>query len=132
VTVSLTWTRDPLALILTTLAAYRLARLWISDTLPPLPRLRMWLGDRIQDRWDTRTLYKPSMGEAKIARLRKTRRLYNDTPPLTYLLDCYWCSGFWISLATVIAASLIPTPAWTVISLPLALSAVVGLIGSRD
>lgn len=129
---SLQWTSDPLALILAALTAYRLTRLWVHDTLPPLPRIRNWLDERIVNRWDRRTLYRPSMGEAEIARRRKTKRLYEDSPPLLRLLDCYGCSGFWISCAVFAAASLLPHTAWTVVSVPFALSALVGLIGSRD
>ena len=129
---SLQWTSDPLALILAALTAYRLTRLWVHDTLPPLPRIRNWLEERILNRWDRQTLYRPSMGEKEIGRRRATRRIYEDTPPLVSLLNCSWCSGFWISCAVFAAASLLPTAAWTVISVPFALSALVGLIGSRD
>lgn len=129
---NLAWTTNPLTVVLTALVAYRLTRLWISDTLPPLPRLRDWFMASVQNRWDRTTLSRPSLGDSVNGRRRETRRIYRDTPPLMYLLDCYWCSGFWISLATAVAATLLPPSVWTVISVPLALSAVVGLIGSRD
>jgi hypothetical protein len=130
--VSLQWTSDPLSVALAALVAYRLTRLWVTDTLPPLPRLRNWLDQRITNRWERRTLYKPSMDAKEIRRRRETRAVYQDTPPLTYLLNCYDCSGFWISAGVVLAASLLPPTVWTVLAMPFALSALVGLIGSRD
>lgn len=125
---NLTWTRDPIALILTALCAWRLTHLWISDTLPPLPRVRLYLGRRIDARWLRQKVNRRRTKD----QLDDLKRAYSDTPPLSYLLDCYWCAGFWISLATTAAASFIPPPVWAVISIPFALSAVVGLIGPRD
>lgn len=72
---SLAWVEHPLLLVVNVLAAFRLTRLWISDSLPPLPRLRRYL----------------------------LRRL--GTNPLAELVDCPWCAGWWISLGVVLLAS---------------------------
>lgn len=65
----------PLTLLITALAAHRLTRLWIKDTLPPLPKIRGWLQ------------YK----------LRHSK--------LVELTNCPWCAGFWIAAASTLLAS---------------------------
>lgn len=54
-------------------------------------------------------------------------------PPSTkfgYLFTCYWCMSFWVALAFVILLILLPDFTF-VVSLVLAISALVGLIQSR-
>ena len=51
------------------------------------------------------------------------------------LLDCYWCAGFWVSLAATIVlyatgALVLPAVAW--MGLPFALSAIAGLLSSWE
>jgi hypothetical protein len=116
--------------VLNALVAYRLTRLWIEDALPPLPRVRQYLGRRAYERW-TRQTHPAEATTARWSEIDDLKRAYDDTPPLSYLLDCYWCSGFWISLAVFLVASLIPLTVWILIAVPFALSAVVGLLGSR-
>lgn len=128
---NLTWTRDPFVLLFTALTAYRLTRLWVLDSLPPLPRLRQYLNRRAAARWSRQT-HPPEATMKEWATIGDLKRAYDDTPPLSHLMDCYWCSGFWISLATATAASLAPATVWTMITIPFALSAVVGLLGTRD
>lgn len=84
------------------LAAYRLTRLWTRDSLPPLPAFRQY----VLTRWGTR--------------------------PWSELVDCPWCSGFWISLGVVLVASSPAAPVFQWVAVPLAISAVVGLIASRE
>lgn len=84
------------------LAAYRVTRLITRDSLPPMARLR----DHVLDRW----------GDSGWSEL----------------IVCPWCMGFWISSAATVVAS---TPADVVgrwIAVPFAMSAVVGLLASRD
>lgn len=129
---NLAWTRDPITLLLTLLTAYRLTRLWISDTLPPLPRLRRFLYQKLENRWARLTNEGGSDDRSWSDKYYPYGKEINSiTGPLSYLLDCYWCSGFWISLATVAAASFTHPTIWMVFTLPFAFSAVIGLIGSR-
>lgn len=125
---NLAWTTSPMWLIINALTAYRITRLWIDDTLPPLPRVRRYLQDQMERRWE-----KLVDGDGKFDRkyYPYTGGYGTGPGPLGNLLDCYWCSGFWISLAVVLAASLLPATVWTLIALPFALSALVGIIGTR-
>ncbi len=106
---------------LVTLAAYRLTRLWIDDALPPLPRVRDRLRLRIEARWERRVA---KVGDPYDDRVY----LYWGNPPLLSLINCYWCSGFWITLATIAGATFLPFWLWALPVLALALSAVVGII----
>lgn len=84
-----------------TLAAARLTRLWTRDSLPPLPAFRQY----VLTCWGTR--------------------------PWVELVDCPWCAGFWITVATCAVAS---TPAEPVLrwgAVPLALSMVVSLLAAH-
>lgn len=112
----MTWVTDPAWLLINTLCAYRLTRLWVHDTLPPLPRLRAWVEARAWKRHTTKT------GDDT-----GTVPFYGQ-PPAVYLVSCAWCAGFWIAAATTAAATLTPTPIWAWIAVPLAISAVVGIL----
>jgi len=128
---NLAWTTNPVWLIINTLAAYRLTRLWVSDMLPPLPRVRAFLRTKAQQRWDAWAHPVRATQAEWQARDRK-QAAYNDTPPLSNLVDCYWCAGFWISLATALAASITPTWLWALPATALAMSALVGILGRSD
>ena len=57
-------------------------------------------------------------------------KVWKKFPPSTkigYLITCNWCTGFWVSVAFVVGASILPQLTF-VVSLVLALSAVVGLL----
>lgn len=88
-------------LLVHALAAYRLTRLWTRDSLPPLPRFRQY----VLDRWGNKAWAE--------------------------LVDCPWCAGFWISLGVALAASSPISAAWQWLSVPLAISAVVGMLAAR-
>lgn len=152
---NLAWIATPWALVVA-LAAFRLSRLWIDDMIPPLPRIRQritdWASDRdaarlnhamAADREDPvhqaemdeagrralaggyNAVYQPGpREEAELARMRT----YGGQPVATYLVTCYWCAGFWISLAVVLIAVFIPLAVWALPFTVLAVSAVVGLI----
>ena len=124
--VNLTWIGSPVWLVVNALVAYRLTRLWIQDMVPPLP----WLRDKIKT-WAHRDFNNSTSENPTIDRWTAQVERYGQ-PPILYLVDCYWCAGYWISLLTFLAASIIPATAWTIFALPLALSAVVGLLGTRD
>jgi hypothetical protein len=122
--VTLEWVTNPLWLIINALAAYRLTRLWVADMLPPMPGLRDLIQNNAHRNWDVKGI------EPDSADPEKARKwiVYGGTPPLAYLVTCAWCSGYWISLAVFLAASLIPTTVWAFLAVPLAFSAVVGLL----
>jgi hypothetical protein len=136
--VNLAWLESPVLLFVAMLAAYRLTRLWTVDTLPPLPRVRAAIEHWAHQRWQPavrleyhrRGLYAQSPEE--MAADQRTVDLYNGEPPLTKLVTCPWCSGFWISAGVVLAASLLPAWLWWPLAATLALSAVTGLIAARD
>jgi hypothetical protein len=44
------------------------------------------------------------------------------------LLNCPWCLGFWVSVAVVLAATVLPRKLWEPVVVALAASAVVGLL----
>ena len=127
---------EPLLLLLIALAAFRVTRLWIDDGWP-LQRLR----DAFLYRWpDDVSVFEESevvKGEDGLTYTRAGQPLIwvedgeymAETPSkLGPLATCYWCAGWWISVAWVAAALLWPTvTAW--IAAPFALSAVVGIIG---
>jgi hypothetical protein len=126
----LTWVTSPVWLILNALVAFRLARLWIDDELPPLPMIRQRL-DRWADlRWHRRT-HPDAATQERWHAIDDLKRAYHDEPPVKRLWDCYWCAGFWITVGVFLAASLIPLTIWALFAVPLALSAVVGIIATR-
>lgn len=84
------------------LTAYRLTRLWTRDSLPPLPAFRQY----VLTRWGHRSW--------------------------SALVDCPWCSGFWISVGVVLVASSPVAPVFQWVAVPLAVSAVVGLIATWE
>lgn len=152
------WLASPVWLIVNALVAYRLARLAIDDDLPPLPRLRQavvaWVTGRASaklyaarqadekdpevqakqaesDQLARRGGYNSSRVVGPRERAVRDRMQPSGVPALVDLISCYWCLGYWISLAVAVAASLIPAFAWSLIAAPFALSALVGLISSR-
>lgn len=128
----LAWTSSPLWVIINSLVAFRLTRLLIDDMLPPFPYLRDKLSRWADQRYRT-TLWGPDRTLTEDQANQKLT-LTGGQHTLAYLITCYWCAGFWISLAVVLAASLTPAAVWAVLALPFALSAVVGLLAhlSRD
>jgi hypothetical protein len=137
------WIDSPLWLAVNALVAYRLTRLWVSDMLPPLPRVRMWIEDRSSAMWGPNRRKAAMLEQDPVGRYSDypggerqreadelTRNLYAHTPPIAYMVTCPWCSGFWISLVVALLASLIPLAVWAIPAVALAFSAVVGLLAS--
>jgi len=83
------------------LAAYRLTRLLVDDTIADVPRAHVLEAARVAG-WEG----------------------------LAELLRCYWCAGMWVSVGVVTARRLMPDT-WDLIARSLAASAVTGLIASR-
>jgi hypothetical protein len=58
--------------------------------------------------------------------------VWSKYPPMTkigYLITCNWCTGFWVSLLFVVGFLILPQLT-LVVSLILAISAVVGLLSA--
>jgi hypothetical protein len=105
------WMTQPVALAVNALAAYRLTRLWTRDYLPPqahVPKQVQEKQDEVQDAKGTTADH-----------------------PLSELVHCPWCVGFWISVGVVGAATLAPR-AWRPLATALAFSAVVANIAVRE
>lgn len=95
------WSREPLAVAVLALAAHRLTRLALLDTMP-FGALR----DRLVNR-------KP---DGRVAEL----------------LTCPWCLGWWVSLAVVLAACVLPRRVWQPLAVALAASSVTALLPMGD
>lgn len=89
-------------IVIHSLAAYRLTRLITHDSLPPVKRMREY----VLDRWGDN--------------------------PWSELADCPWCMGFWVSVGVTILASTPADTVWRWVAVPLAMSAIIGLIANRD
>lgn len=127
---NLAWTTDPLWLVLNSLMAYRLTQLWVSDDLPPLPMVRLWLWRRAERAWIKRTHPKEATAE-RWEKIEDLKRQYSDEPPVTALWTCYACAGFWMCVGVTLGASLIPLAVWTFAAVPFAMSTVIGLLAAR-
>jgi hypothetical protein len=60
-------------------------------------------------------------------------RIWKKYPPHTkfgYLFTCYWCMSFWVASMAIICYTIVPT-ATVLLSLPFALSAIVGYISTK-
>jgi hypothetical protein len=133
--VTLAWLSNPMLVILNALAAFRLTVLWVNDMLPPLPRIRsaimFWATEReaAQEKAALEADRAEQVGGTPRLRAPRARQeLYGNQPIITYLVTCFWCSGYWISLGVFLAACLTPLTVWAFLAVPLALSAVVGLL----
>jgi hypothetical protein len=59
--------------------------------------------------------------------------VWKKKPPhsgVGYLITCNWCTGFWVSLATILCYLILPSATF-VVSLVLSTSALVGIISSK-
>ncbi len=135
----LAWVTHPAWLAVNALAAFRLTRLWVADMLPPLPRIRRYIETRATARWEPEHakarsddyVYDPDPGPKPPEsdhKLVDTWQLYGGQAPLAYFVTCPWCSGFWISLIVFLLATLFPPAVWAFVAVPLAFSAVAGLL----
>jgi hypothetical protein len=128
----------PFAFVLLCLAGYRITRLFVADTFPLFSRPRNWLHSRFpptgafmdggpQD-------FPPHVRHATYQNTgvgRESRWFINDGHWLGDLTSCAWCTGWWVSLIGAVMYGLFPHFA-VVASIPWAVSAVVGLISSKE
>lgn len=94
------WLADPVLLVVNTLAAVSFARLWLEDSLPPLPAVRQYLLRRLGEH------------------------------PLSNLVDCPWCAGFWIALGVTLIAC--TGTWWLFVAVPMAMRMVIGWTALRE
>lgn len=119
-----------LLLIVMSLAVYRLTRLIVADTFPPV----LWLRDRLVGGWRPLTLREqetkrlPVMEDGQSAMMaglgqvqlidgelhRYLRRARWSPFWLAELLSCPWCASGWVALG-------VTTGVWVVVGLPVPL-----------
>lgn len=99
-----------LALVLDALACYRLTRLVVADSFPPVARLRVRIVTK-----HTKTTPNPDGGHVE------------EPGPLAELVQCSWCASVWLAAGVVTAHWFAPT-VWPPVSLVLALSAAAGVV----
>lgn len=110
----MTWrSPDAVAFVILALGAFRLTRIIGWDTLAGLVRLREWATGRGFD------------DRGQVVVLDHRRPEWIDQ-----LLSCPWCLGWWVCLTTAFSWWAWPTVTLA-IALPLALSAVVGLVAKN-
>lgn len=91
----------PLLLVLMTLATYRLTRLVVEDTFPPVA----WIRERL-------TGHEPTLSEPyRVARWKLVPAWVGD------LVSCCWCTSVWVSAGVVATVDLtvglpLPLLAW--------------------
>jgi hypothetical protein len=125
VTVSLQWINTPVGLLVTMLAAFRLTRVIVSDPFP-LGVLRA----RAVETLGARTPWERKPWESLTEAEKRRHRVFEGHHPLAYLITCYWCAGLYVSVACFLLAC--TGPWWMWAATPLAVSAVVGLLGTHD
>jgi hypothetical protein len=92
--------RDIVTLLVDALATYRITRLLVTDGICDRPR------------------------EAVLARLRE-----REHTKLVELVECPWCTGFWVAGAVVVARRAAPRP-WGLVAEILSYSAAAGIFAS--
>ena len=113
-----------LVLVLYVLAVMRLVRLVNYDTV--LDPLRLLIARRASTaRIASDEAYAAGQPIAGAAHSRRRAR-WNT---LAYFLECPWCVGFWLSLATaVVPVLIIGWPWWAVVGVAFACSQLVGML----
>jgi len=117
-----------LLLLVMSLAVYRLTRLLVEDTFPPV----LWARDRIAGGWrdltaeEQRLLFGGVLPGEKAAELRKVWSVDTDGEQrylhrwrwvpqwLADLISCPWCASGWVALAVTAGT-------WAVVGLPVPL-----------
>lgn len=138
---SLGWINTSVGLIVTMLAAFRITRSLVEDAFP-FGVLRSRFVEWANGRWAAgradfdqgRDVVDPggsglTFPHPPTAAERRQYDVYDGMAPLAYLVTCYWCTGVYVSVGCVLLAS---TGGWWMwAATPLAVSGVVGLLGTR-
>lgn len=110
-----------LTIALMVLAVYRLTRLVVKDTFPPV----LWVRDRLAGGWRPATGEEMRNADLPVSQLDlghgTVSAVYNKRSPrspywLAELLSCTWCASGWVSGAVTTAVALtvgLPSP-WLV------------------
>lgn len=99
-----------LLLIVLSLAAYRLTRLAVKDTFPPILRVRcaiMLRGMPFKEAWEN-GCHAVLMRGGKLDQAKYDRALTLYRPSWEWLADlvtCHWCASGWISLGLVLGTA---------------------------
>jgi len=134
------WIETASGLIVTMLAAFRITRSIVADAFPlgvARARFVAWANERwpagLAVARQNETVREASGFEfprGVTAGEQREFDAYEGMAPLAYLATCYWCTGLYVSVACALLAS---TGTWWMwAATPLAISAVVGLLGTRD
>lgn len=118
-------------LLILALAVYRVTRLIVVDSFPPVA----WVREKWLNRWpmvgetvkypSRRLIEKHQDGKIELIHLGNNVYEVKKGTTLGYLISCVWCSGFWVALAFVLAYW-----AWPVVTLQVASVFAVAAIGS--
>ena len=116
---------NPVFAIILALAAFSITRLIVTDTFPPIEKLRTWFFEHFpHDGFST--LKRPVRGQWVAIGRGYT---VNIGTWLGELVSCPWCAGWWVSLGSWISFVLWPTVTLA-ICVPFALRAIVGIIST--
>jgi hypothetical protein len=116
-----------LDLVVLILAVFRISRLVIEDTISQPLRsavLSRWPGKDVE--------YEPG-DKVTGGTFPLDGKLYAQEPTwlgdrIAKLISCYWCTGFWVALALVVAYAAWPNPTlW--VAFPFAVAAGAGIVG---
>lgn len=122
----LTLLTHPALLVVNALTVFRLARFVTRDAFP-LGVARLRFVDWANERWEP--LQRVLGPLAGVQRGDSTKvNAYDGTAPLAYLATCPWCVSMYLAPAVAVLAA---TGTWWLwISIPLAFSAVAGVLAS--
>ncbi len=113
----------PVLLVVNALAVARLAILITRDSFP-FGVLR----ERVRDWGNGRTAWMTKPSLQRSARERQRMTAYDGQHPVAYLVGCPWCVSMWLAPAVAVLAA---TGTWWLwISIPLAFSAVAGVLAT--
>lgn len=120
------WMRQPVHdLVVDALAAFRLTRLVVADTITEGPRAKLLARIYLAAR-------RPPPADMSEPGNDWTHAVQDDPDPpkLATLVTCPWCAGFYVSIGVVVARRLAPR-AWAPIARAFAISGVAGVLGAQ-
>lgn len=120
--------------VLMSLFAFRVQRIWTTDTWYPSERFREFLKGK-KDYHEVRAsafLGIKGASPNELSQGNRHLRLAKVWQELNELFTCPWCSGFWTSVLTTFVIHFFFVPLPLPLLWPFAISAVVGLLGTYD
>lgn len=123
---------DPWAFVLLSLAVYRVSRLIVADSFPPVAKLRKWFkyhwpdaGDQVHRR-PKRGFSQPISPQGTDPADVELWRVIEGTT-LGYLVSCMYCLPFWVAAVAWLSWNWFPTVT-LFLATPFALAAVATLL----